>query len=319
MTYFLKLILHPFPLPRQSFLWHLSSGGSAPSQNPASVFPAHASAYYMSMESFCKQINFSLSRNCRTLSLCPSPKDVKANLRGFQGTVYRSARWIYTYKRSKRGWKKWETGKANCCGDKSCLLFFYKWIKLRECCHPYRQTLCSFPYTLVWTILQKTLSKGHLPPFLIWICWKVIPCFFSVPLRQALTAYLGMLLPTSFGEFPSCCTNLPLQILREPCFRLAWVQFFTGDLDGCGAKRHPGVLSIPGPFASRWQSVSSSKASLGTPEWSSGFSRLPSKLLAEFVWARFLLQNTVGFCWVFGNMGFFCLFVCFFPPVSPCM
>lgn len=233
-------------------------------------------------------------------------------LRGFQGTVYRSAGCIYRYERSRRCWKKWETGKANCCGEKSCLLFFYKWIKLEGCCHPCRQTPCPFPCPLVWTMLQKPPSKEHLPPFFIWICWKVMPWCFSMPLRQALTAYLGMLLPTSSGEFPSCCMNLPLQILREPCFCLAWVQFFAGDLDGCGAKRHPGVLCIPAPFASRWQSVTSSEASLGTPEWSSRFSPLPSKLLAGFVWgfvplwARFLLQNTVGFCGVFGNaLGFF--------------
>jgi len=49
-------------------------------------------------------------------------------LRGFQGTMYRSARCIYRYNRSKRGLKK-ETGKANYCGEKSCLLLLYEWIE----------------------------------------------------------------------------------------------------------------------------------------------------------------------------------------------
>lgn len=84
-------------------------------------------------------------------------------LSGFQGTVYRSARCTYRYNRSKTVLKKWETGKANCCGEKtSCLLFLYKLIKLKGCCHPYRQKPCPFPCTLFWRILQKPLCKGHL-------------------------------------------------------------------------------------------------------------------------------------------------------------
>lgn len=99
-------------------------------------------------------------------------------LRVFQGTVYRSARCIYRYNRSKRGLKKWEMKKANYCGEKSCLLFLYKWIKLKGCCHPYRQKTCHFPYTLFWRILQKLLCKGHLSVPLLHLTWcKVIPCF----------------------------------------------------------------------------------------------------------------------------------------------
>lgn len=123
---------------------------------------------------------------------------------------------------AKEVWKKWETGKQTvvvkkksvCCSCTSGLN--------SECCHPYRQTHAPSPVPCFGEHCKNCYVKG------IYLCVLLLPLdtlisdtlACSMPLLQALTAYLPMLLPTSFGEVASCSTKFPLQILKE--LHLAW-------------------------------------------------------------------------------------------------
>lgn len=126
------------------------------------------------MESFCKQINFSLSGNCRILSFCPSPKDVKSVLGAFRalGTEVPGASTVIIG--AKELWQS-ETGKANCCGEESCFSSHTSGLNCKGAVtHPDKtHAPCPAP-----CFGEYCYVKGiYLPCSSIWMCWKVVPCF----------------------------------------------------------------------------------------------------------------------------------------------
>lgn len=189
---------------------------------------------------------------------------------------------------------------------KSCLLFLYKLIELKGCCHPYRQKPCPFPCTSFWRILQKPLCKGHLsaPAPSPGYVEKLYHVFFHTSsagfnsISQHAIAY--QLWRICFLPYKSSIADIKRTVylfgLKSSSSQGIWM-----------VMKKSGILSIPVLPCQQRTICHQLKIFLRHPGIKQQISQLPSKVLAVFVWgfvllwAGFLLKNTLRFCWVFGT------------------